>query len=75
MPRLEVFIQLLLFPGSSRHPPLHSCYPSTYSGTTEFWEIPQIICSMVTSAQDWSGQRGSNPQHPAWEAGALPVEL
>ena len=23
----------------------------------------------------WSGQRASNPQHPAWRAGALPVEL
>src|SRR6266404_7685858 len=21
----------------------------------------------------WSGRRGSNPQHPAWEAGALPL--
>src|SRR5215471_16546679 len=23
----------------------------------------------------WSGQRGSNPRHPAWEADALPAEL
>ena len=21
----------------------------------------------------WSGKRGSNPRHPAWEAGALPL--
>ena len=25
--------------------------------------------------KDWSGQRGSNPRHPAWEADALPAEL
>lgn len=24
-------------------------------------------------ARDWSGRRGSNPQHPAWKAGALPL--
>jgi hypothetical protein len=23
----------------------------------------------------WSGIRGSNPRHPAWEAGTLPAEL
>ena len=23
----------------------------------------------------WSGERESNPQHPAWKAGALPIEL
>src|SRR5581483_11280211 len=23
----------------------------------------------------WSGGRGSNPQHPAWKASALPIEL
>jgi hypothetical protein len=23
--------------------------------------------------EKWSGRRGSNPQHPAWEAGALPL--
>ena len=23
----------------------------------------------------WSGKRGSNPRHPAWEAGTLPTEL
>ena len=25
--------------------------------------------------QKWSGRRGSNPRHPAWKAGALPIEL
>ncbi len=24
---------------------------------------------------EWSGIRGSNPRHPAWEAGTLPTEL
>jgi hypothetical protein len=25
--------------------------------------------------EKWSGRRGSNPRHPAWEAGILPTEL
>jgi hypothetical protein len=25
--------------------------------------------------KEWSGTRGSNPRHPAWEAGTLPTEL
>ena len=28
-----------------------------------------------SSRNKWSGKRGSNPRHPAWEADALPAEL
>ena len=28
-----------------------------------------------TSFVEWSARRESNPQHPAWRAGALPIEL
>src|SRR5690349_7155763 len=31
--------------------------------------------AQLTDCRDWSGQRGSNPRHPAWEADALPAEL
>src|SRR5512146_2090245 len=26
-----------------------------------------------SQAEDWSGRQGSNPRHPAWEAGVLPL--
>ena len=29
----------------------------------------------VALKRKWSGTRGSNPRHPAWEAGTLPTEL
>ena len=29
--------------------------------------------SRARFARDWSGRRGSNPQRPAWKAGALPL--
>jgi hypothetical protein len=43
-------------------------------------EIPEkASCSQDLTGspreEDWSGQRGSNPRHPAWEADALPAEL
>ena len=39
---------------------------------------PQPFRSWLDSLRepsDWSGRRGSNPRHPAWEADTLPTEL
>src|SRR5689334_6318131 len=29
--------------------------------------------AVIIFLEDWSGRRGSNPRHPAWEAGVLPL--
>ena len=36
---------------------------------------PSTRVSSWVVAEEWSGRRGSNPRHPAWEADTLPAEL
>ena len=35
----------------------------------------QVVGEFTLTSGEWSGRRGSNPRHSAWEADTLPTEL
>ena len=39
------------------------------------WSPGDLVAAGDVTTDAESGRRGSNPRHPAWEAGALPTEL
>jgi hypothetical protein len=47
--------------------------PSHFAVSTDASTI--VRCDRRYTPQLWSGRRDSNPQHSAWEADALPIEL
>ncbi len=45
-----------------------------YLGAGNVWSLlSRVMGPSRNSKSGWSGRRGSNPRHPAWEAGVLPL--
>jgi hypothetical protein len=54
----------------SRQTPISKNCKGQYAGQNHFSTVDRL--RIYGFARDfWSGRRGSNPQHPAWEAGCF----
>jgi hypothetical protein len=55
------------------HPAMLSFEVGAYSSRPRARSARRKSCSVRVVSEDWSGRRGSNPRHQAWEACVLPL--